>query len=466
MRRLACCAIAVGLAACAGGRKGPPGGGPLPQGDAPPGTRRGDIAGQSDQLKVLQSIGLLANGLPMPFTGSVAVLPGPTADSAYVVVSLSMPTVALSFNRENDRFRGSYAVAVEVRQSGTVVARIESNQVVRVASYKETQRSEESILFQQQLLVAPGSYSLAVLVKDGSTSRSGAQEKPITVPRFTTQPSTPVIAMEGSLRANSSAPPDFLANARNTVVLGSETDLPLYVEVLNSGPAGVPLNVAVRDGSGATLWQDSVVLTQRGNLASSVVRVPVAGLGVGVVNASVWRPGGRDTVTQQLLVTFGEDLPITSFDEMISYLRFFAPTYKLNALKNGTAQERAIAWATFLRETDPITITPQNEALRDYFGRIRIANTRFREDGGLGWLSDRGMTYVGLGEPEQMLDLSSRGSGSSDMSIGERGRQQVWDYPSMRLRLVFIDVNGFGRWKFAGSGASEFQSALQRRMAR
>ena len=466
VRRLGLGLIGVAVTACASGGGAPGGGarGGPPPGEGPPSIRRGDLAAQTDMLKLQQGLGLLANGLPMPFSGSIAMLPGPTLDSTLVVVSLSLPTQAFSFTRENDRFRASYIVAVEARRNGTVVARTESNQTVRVVSFKETQRADESVLFQQQLLVLPGTYTISVLVRDGNTSRSGTQEKEIVVPVFGGRPSTPIIAVEVTPRVTAATGPELLANARSTIVLGRDTELPLYLEVRDSALAGVPLNVAIRDDKGNALWQDSVVLPHRADLASTVVRIPVAGLGVGIVQAAVWRTGQADTVTQPVLISFGDDLPVASFDEMIGYLRFFASTSRLSALKTGTPQQRATAWAAFLRETDPISITPQNEALRDYFQRIRVANERYRDDGAAGWLTDRGMTYTALGEPDQVLDNNNQGS--QDLSIGQRGRLQAWDYTSERLRLIFQDQSGFGRWRFYGSGSTDFQSALQRRLNR
>jgi GWxTD domain-containing protein len=455
----------LALTACAGRLSGPPAGAAAGR-DTPPAGRRGDLVAQSDLVKVFQNLGMLANGLPLPFTGSIATLAGPTADSTLMVVSLSFPTQAFSFTREGDRFRAGYVVAVEARQNGAVIARGESNEVVRVVSFKETQRVEESILFQQQLLVPPGSYTVAVLVRDGGTSRSGTQERQLVIPRYGRQPSTPIIAVEGTPRNSSTTAPDLLVNARSTIVLGRDTELPLYIEVRDSAPGGVPLQLAVRDDKGATLWQDSVVLPQRAGLASNIVRIPVSQLGVGIVHAAVWRTGQTDTVTQPVLVSFGDDLPVASFDEMIGYLRFFASSTRLSALKTGTPLQRAQSWASFLTETDPISITPQNEAIRDYFQRIRIANERYREDGAAGWLSDRGSVYVALGEPDQIIDNNNNQGSSQDLSIGQRGRMQAWDYTGERLRLIFIDQSGFGRWRFYGAGANDFASALHRRLNR
>jgi GWxTD domain-containing protein len=304
-----------------------------------------------------------------------------------------------------------------------------------------------------------------VLVRDGTSSRSGTQEREIVVPRFGGQPSTPIIALEVMPRSTSASAPEVLASARSTIVLGRDTELPLYLEVRDSSPTGVPINVAIRDDKGTSLFQDSVVLPSRGkNIASNLVRIPVAGLGVGVVQAAVWRSGQADTSTQPVLISFGEDLPVASFDEMIQYLRFFATTSRLNTLKTGTPQQRATAWAAFLRETDPISVTPQNEALRDYFTRIRVANEQFREDGAAGWLSDRGSAYVAFGEPDQRVDQNLGQSEAS--TIGQRNRLQAWTYTSERLRLIFVDQSGYGRWRFYGNSSSEFQSALQRRLSR
>jgi GWxTD domain-containing protein len=460
MRCLRLALLGIGLSACAGGpsgRSGPPGA------EGPAAPRRGDLVAQSNVVQVLQNLGLLAGGLPLPFSGSVATLPGPTVDTSLAVVSLSFPTTSFSFVREGDRFRAAYSVAVELRRNGSVVVRDETSDTVRVNSFKDTQRGEESVLYQQQLLVPPGTYTMAVLIRDGSSSRSAVQEREITIPRFGGRPSTPIVALEVAPRGSPAVGPDLLANARSTMVLGRDTELPLYLEVRDSSPGGVPLNVAVRDDKGATLWQDSVVLPARGTLASAVVRIPVARLGVGIVQAAVWRPGQPDTVTQPVLVSFGDDLPVASFDEMIAYLRFFASTAQLNRLKNGTPQQRAEAWAAFLSESDPISMTPQNEALRDYFMRIRVANERFREDGAIGWLSDRGQTYVALGEPDQIIDNNNQ---STDLTVGQRGRLQAWVYNQARVRLIYQDRSGFGRWQFFANSASEFQSLLQRTLAR
>jgi GWxTD domain-containing protein len=165
-----------------------------------------------------------------------------------------------------------------------------------------------------------------------------------------------------------------------------------------------------------------------------------------------------DTARTQLLVTLGEDLPVTSFDEMIRYLRFFAAEFKLERLERTTGAERAQAWRDFLKETDPVPNTVEHEGLTEYFARIRLANQRFRDDAQAGWLSDRGMAFVGLGEPDNIIEPMV-----TDMS--QRNRQQIWEYRRWRLQLVFFDQTGLGRWRLSPSASVELAATIRRRLS-
>jgi len=207
------------------------------------------------------------------------------------------------------------------------------------------------------------------------------------------------------------------------------------------------------------LWRDSTVLLGRGgDMVSGTIQVPAASIGVGVVTLQVSQADQPDTARTKLLVTLGDDLPVTGFDEMIGYLRFFAPDYKLDRLTKTTGAERAQAWSEFLKSTDPVPGTSEHEGLRDYFARIRLANQRFRDDAPVGWLSDRGTAFVGLGDPDNILD-------DQTTDLSQRNRQQLWEYRQWRLRLVFFDQTGLGRWRLSPSATVELAATIRRRLA-
>jgi GWxTD domain-containing protein len=186
--------------------------------------------------------------------------------------------------------------------------------------------------------------------------------------------------------------------------------------------------------------------------------VPVSRIGIGVTTLVLNRRDTPDSVRAALFVSLGEDLPVASFDEMLSYLRYFTTPERLRALRDTVPEARPAAWAGFLRETDPVLSTPQHEGLTEYFGRVRQANERFAEEGTSGWLTDRGMAFVGLGEPDQIYE-----QGSSDMA--QRGRSQIWEYRDPRVSLTFIDQSGFGRWRLTASSQTELLAAIRRKRA-
>ena len=426
------------------------------------GVRAADAGGLGDATRVYQSMGLLAASGPVPFVGSVAYLAGPMADTTLALVTLSLANRSITFTRDGDRFRAGYEVQLDLRQGSAVVRHIEAREAVRVPSFKETSRGDESIIFQQQLSVPPGQYVLSFAVRDAVGGKSATQEALVTVPRLAAGAlSSPITVLEVTPRTSTDSLPRLVASPRSTVAFGRDSLIAVYLEGYGDG-SSLPVAVAVRGDRGGALWTDTVSLERRGELFSGVINVPVSRLGVGITTLVAWRgdsAGGRDSSRVPVFVSFGDELPVASFEDMLSYLRHFTTPQRLAVLRAAAPEERAAAWATFTRETDPIAATPQHEGLRDYFARVRTANERFREEGIAGWTTDRGMVLVSLGEPDQLYE-----QGGAD--VNQRGRAQVWEYREHRLQLVFVDQTGFGRWRLTTSSEADLQTVLRRVQAR
>jgi GWxTD domain-containing protein len=417
--------------------------------------RRIDPGIFTDPVSIYRRMGLLAEGGALPFVGSVGFFAGRTPDTAHTLVSVSMAANALSFQRDNDRYRASYALRLQVKRNDTTFVDTEQTELVRVAGFKETTREDESVIAQRLLSLTPGYYTLAVTVRDLSTQRASTSEVPLTVPRLQAPAlSTPLAVLDAAPRVTLDSLPQIVASPRATAVFGRDSVVPLYVEGYATADR-FPVSLAVRSEKGATLWSDTTSLERRGGIFSGMLRVPVSRIGVGVASLVLWPTGTPDSVRTPVFVSFGENLPVTTFDEMLQYLRFFAGPSKLQALRDAPGERRAEAWSRFLTETDPNPQTTVHEGLRDYFGRVRVANERFREEGAAGWMSDRGMVFVALGDPDQIYE-----QGTSDVS--QRGRAQIWEYRQHSLQLVFIDQSGFGRWRLTTSSEADFRSALQR----
>jgi GWxTD domain-containing protein len=442
------------VAACGGNRRPPRA--PAPEASAP----RRVSPSQPDAVRLYRQMGLLAEGGETPFVGSVAFLGSKSADSTLFLLTVSVPTRALTFVRESDRYRASYSATLALTRGDETARRIESHQIVRVAAFKETTRSDESVLYQQVVMVRPGSYSLSFSLRDDAGGKGSSIEASVNVPRVVTGSlSSPIPVYEATPRASLDSLPRIVPTPRATVTFGQDSTLRIYLEAYGSGTT-LPIRAAVfGENTSTPVWSGTAALERHGDLFSGVVNVPVAQLGVGALTLAVTRGTGPDTMRAPIFVTFGDDLPVATFAEMVSYLRYFGSAARLQGLRDAPPDARASAWAAFLRETDPDPSTPLNEGLRDYFGRIAQANGRFREEGGAGWLTDRGRVLVALGTPDQFYEPNT-----SDLN--QRGRAQIWEYRRHRLQVVFVDQTGFGRWRMTVGSEAEFEALMRRELSK
>ncbi len=424
---------------------------------APTSSRR--LPATDDLVLLYRRMGLLAEGGETPFVASLSFFAGSRPDSTVIMLTVALANRVLPFKRDGDHYRAEYQIGFEASQGGRKVIQRSRHESVRVLAFRETTRIDESVLFRQYLTLAPGTYDMRLTVHGGPAGGTGAPsavEATVGVPQLSVGAvSSPVPLYNVVPRAHRNAVPQLLATPRSTAVFGRDSLVPLYVEGYGTGSEFAVSVRATADAGGGVLWSDSVNLPRRDELFSGIIEVPVARLGVGVVLVGVSRAGSVDTVRTPVFVAFGDDLPATTFSEMIDYLRYYASISRLQILRSAPPERRALAWAEFLRETDPNPGTPEHEGLREYFGRVAQANAQFREEGSNGWMTDRGRVFVTLGRPDQIFEPNV-----ADLS--QRGRTQIWDYREHRLQILFIDQTGFGRWRMTPTSELEFEGVMRR----
>jgi GWxTD domain-containing protein len=430
-------------------------------------TSSGQIQPPQDPAAVFHQMGLIATGSPLPFVGKIAYFATTSPDTTLLLTSVSIPNRSLSFVREGDSYRAPYEVHVAISQNGAVATEINSMEIVRVPTFKEINRTDESVIFQHYFKVRPGSYDLSFQVRDAGSARSASQQGQITAPALRAgQLSTPVVVYEASPRSGLDSLPHILASPRSSAVFGQDSTVTVYLEGYGSG-ARLPIGFVIENDRGNPIWRDTVVLTRRGDLLSGSVRIPIARVGIGIANVTFTRPDGGAVGKTPVFVSFGNDIPLLTFDEMLSQLRYYAASDRIRVLRDAAPDRRGAVWAEFLRSTDPVPGTPEHEGLNAYFTRILQANLRFREEAGgrSGWLSDRGKVYVMLGEPDQIYEQTSNVPLTSS-SVTQRSRVQYWEYGQYRIRFLFYDESGTGRWRMTPSSESDFQSLNARVLVR
>ena len=409
-----------------------------------------------DATPLYRQMGMVARGGPFPILGRVGFLASPSADTTHVVVGVTFANASLSFSREADnRFRAGYGITIALRRDGATVAAEDAQEEVLVGTYRETTRTDESLVHQVVLDVPPGRYTLTVSVRDAATQRGAQEELAVTVPRVPAGGvSTPIPVVEVTARGTRDSLPSLLMAPSGTAIAGRDSIIPFYVEAYDT--LRTPLRLLLRNEQGRQLWSDTITVARRGTIRSGVVGVPLSRIGIGVAGVTITHDGTADSASTFVFVGFGSDLPVATYDDMLLYLRYFATTYRIATLRDAPPEQRPAAWAAFVQATDSDPRTPVHEELRAYFDRIARANLRYREEASAGWLSDRGRVFITLGEPDQVYEPQL-----NDMS---RNRQLIWVYQGTNLQLTFYDQTGTGRWRLTQSSEVRFESEFRRRL--
>jgi GWxTD domain-containing protein len=406
-----------------------------------------------DASSVYRAMGALVGGGGLPFIGSVRYLAGPTRDSTLALVSVSLTNQTLTFQRRGAEFVAEYHVEASFRTESTSVAPVKlvaSDEQIRVRNFQETLRTDESVIFQRFLTVPPGAYYVTAMVRDRNGPAYARAERADTAPAFSgVGMSKPIAVYTADGRSQRGDFPKLVANPRATLPYGPDS-MRFYVERYGAAPGAMTARIV--DAANRELWRDTVRLRGDTAVASATIVVVPANLPVGQADLQVISTNG-DTTRSRFLVSFSSQWVITNFDEMMSLLRYFDRQDWVDSLRRSTPERRPEVWREFWKATDPAPLTPENEAIDDYFRRVQQANIRFQDEGEPGWLTERGEVFITLGEPDEMADLSN--------TVERTGMRVLrWTYSEQRLVLFFQDQTGFSQYRLTPSSRADYQRAL------
>jgi GWxTD domain-containing protein len=393
-------------------------------------------------------MGRFASDPPIRFIGTMVTAAGP-GDSAVAVLGLSLENRALVFQREDNGFVARYRVELTLQRGDDSPIEVRREEIVRVGTFKETLRADESILFQQSFHLVPGDYHIVMSIRDRASPSLSTTEGDFSVGAFEAgSTSEPIIVYQVTGRDSEAAPLSVLLNPRGAVAYGGDTLL-AYVEGYGFTQAtSVPYEVRDRDEN--VVFTDSLRFAGRQAIESQIIRLAPDSQPLGELTIVVGTPPNERSA--KALVSFSEAWIVTNFEEMINLLRFFGQDQKLSKLKDATEEDRPRLWREFWRDTDPNTVTPENEALDAYFQRVALANARFRGEDRAGWRTERGEVFITLGDPDETFDASPT----------SQGRIIRWTYTSLRLTIFFEDVSGFGRFRMTPASRSAYENVLNR----
>ena len=249
------------------------------------------------------------------------------------------------------------------------VANVNAMEIVRVGSFREINRTDESVIFQHYFHISPGVYTLSAMVRDIGGSRNATQQATVRVPLL-----RPVVSQ---LRSSFTKPregpvsiqlPRLLASPRSSAVFGRDSTVAIYVEAYGLGTR-LPVDYVVRNDKGKQLWRDSASSARKGSLFNGIVNVPISAVGVGIARVLFHPKRLAGQCESSVVREFWRRHSLSCPSRTCSgYLRFFASPH-------GWQPSEQLRWKgvrrygrSFSVSTDPIPETPTNEEMQAYFG--------------------------------------------------------------------------------------------------
>jgi GWxTD domain-containing protein len=336
-----------------------------------------------------------------------------------------------------------------IESPGAPPIRFARDQEVRVTDFAETMRNDESVLFQQLFHLKSGSYHVTVSVRDPVSGRQAQSDADFTAPDFSAASfSAPILAYQVTGRRTREQDLAVVLSPRGTVSYGGDTLLALVEGYNYPGPTAVPFEII--DDLDEVITRDTLRFTGASQVEPQVVRIVPDSQPLGELRLKVGT--GSEAKQTSALVSFSGAWILTNYSEMLDLLRYFGHEDQLKQLKKAPPSERPRLWQEFYKQTDPVPVTPENEALEQYFGRMSIANLRFTDEEVPGWRTDRGMVFITLGEPEEIYNGSSTA----------QGRIIRWTYTALRLEVVFEDQSSVSRFRLTSDSRTAYERVLSR----
>jgi GWxTD domain-containing protein len=380
----------------------------------------------------------------VPFVGDLWLLPG-TPDSTLGLLGVGLSNTALRFTRDdNGEWHARYRVVARLEPERGAPFERSWEQTVDVTSFDETLLTGETIVFQAQLPLAPGRYTLDLSVADLNADESSEASVEFEAPAL----GTPSVGEPVLLRRvdRTRDPVTWVVHPSHT--FPSPPDRISFMLVARAADGTYTARARLVDpraDEGAGMvgeWSDTLRAGDQGGLVAFGAIDNTAQFGEYRLDVDVMDVSGSVVThaTTPLVIAGSAAWLAENWKEALSLIRYEATEKEMDILEDiDDPAQRIEAWACFWRLRDPISTTAVNEAMQDYFARIETANDTWKSALRPGYQSDRGRAYVTLGPPDDIQ--------SNPMPFGQLPFE-IWTYQRGRqFQLLFVDKIGFNNYQ-------------------
>lgn len=386
----------------------------------------------------------LRSDRPPYFTADVAISIDSEAHPA-LSVSVTVPYPELQWIRLPDRYAAGAEITVVFEPSGD--GRLYGDvweKRLAVGDFASTRAAGMALVERRTFQVPPGRYQVRVGVRDINGDGGSKAHDRIEVPDYSKVPVGFADLELGSVDTLGVFTPvstrQFGLNVHHLAAR-----VALFDRRPGSWPRTLPFRYRILDDQG----QEVVTGVQNVTLAHSadpvIIRPASSDLFLGSYVFEVTLVEGRSRWRVDRSFEVEESGPPQGrdFERILGPLSYIADQNEIDHLRHLSPPEQAQGWEEFWRRRDPSPETPRNEALLEFFRRLRYTEQHF-QGFGPGWRSDMGRIYIKFGPPDQV---------ESRPPAVDSPQLEIWYYKQPNRRFVFADREGFGRYVLTNPAA-------------
>lgn len=364
-------------------------------------------------------------------------------------IYVQVPYEALRFVQGQNGYDASYEETINIYDDDEKLV-MEKFAVERIRRpvFSETVDPTLHNLTQRFFRLKPGTYMIAVQVRDEETQKSTRLTREVNVrPLHGSSLTISDLMLVNHLR---------LEGEKKSIIpniTGNVGNLPdgfyVFCEIYNRTECdslNVSYHVQNAKSEEKLKEQFSQILVRGTNqlfVKINSTSLPMGSYSVGVQGVTCEHQAEKPLSTSLVSHTFAVrwvGIPVTvgDLDLAIEQLVYTAESKEIDEIKSGsTLEEKKKRFYEFWKKKDTNPATERNEALEEYYGRVEFSNQNFshyRE----GWKSDRGMVYIMFGPPNA-VDRHPFESYAKPY--------EVWYYHELNYRFLFVDLTGFGDYR-------------------
>lgn len=348
----------------------------------------------------------------------------------------------LQFVKLDEGFQASYELSAVIMDGNNQVDGKIWQQDVDVNTYEMTNSRGDISLTHTDFLLDPGKYKVIITIEDLEGGETTSKEERIDLDKFSKYDlSGSGITFARRVEFENDQIKSIFPEVTTPVKgLGSPTYA--FFEIYNQTDSQTgEITYEIRAENSKFEFTDNMPVTFTGERTGVAIKLPVDSLDHDTYKLRIDVKADRKTARLEKdfyirwagLPRSAEDL-----DTAIRQVQYIATQPEWKKLKKAPKDEKLEAFIEFWKERDPSPTTAFNEYMQGYYARINMANDAFTVMGREGWKTDRGMVFIILGQPDEVI--------RNDYPQGSKP-YQIWQYYSINRQFEFYDRNGFGDYE-------------------